>query len=119
MSKSRSNIFPNRGEVWLAAFDPTVGHEQGGVRPALVVSGDTFNHSPAHLVMVAPITTTDRRVPAHVEIGPPEGGLAKTIFNITDQLRTISRLRLARRLGSASSAIMTEVEKHIRMHLDF
>ncbi len=119
MSQTRSHIFPNRVEVWLAAFDPTVGHEQGGVRPALVVSGDTFNHSPAYLVMVAPITTMDRRVPAHVEIKPPEGGLAKTSFIMTDQLRTVSRLRLGRRLGSASSTIMTELENHIRMHLDF
>ncbi len=68
--------------------------------------------------MVAPITTTDRRVPGHVRVVPPEGGLARTSFIMTDQLRIASKIRLGRRLGSVSSAIMTEVERHVRFHLD-
>jgi len=113
MSKTRTNAFPVRGEVWIASFSPTVGHEQGGVRPALIVSEDTFNRSAAALVMVAPITSTDRGVPAHVRVDTPEGGLAKTSFIMTDQLRTISIMRLGRRLGIASALTMREVEDRL------
>jgi mRNA interferase MazF len=118
MSKVRSSVFPRRGEVWIAGFEPVVGHEQGGVRPALIVSGNTFNRSPAELVIVAPITTAHRRVPAHVQVDPPEGGLAKASFIMTDQPRTISRMRLSRRLGLVGPATMAEVERLLLMHLE-
>jgi len=67
--------------------------------------------------MIAPITSTDRHIRAHVRVDPPEGGLAKTSFIMTDQLRAISKLRLDHRLNLVSSAKMTEVEDHMRMHL--
>jgi mRNA-degrading endonuclease toxin of MazEF toxin-antitoxin module len=43
---------PRAGEVWDVDFDPRVGREQGGVRPALVISNDTFNQVPNGLHMV-------------------------------------------------------------------
>jgi mRNA interferase MazF len=113
MSKTKDRVFPVRGEVWIVGFNPSIGHEQGGVRPALIVSEDTFNRSPAELVMVAPITGTDRGVPAHVRVDPPEGGLAKVSFIMTDQIRSISKLRLGRRIGSISSNTMSEVEDRL------
>jgi mRNA interferase MazF len=45
---------PRRGEVWLVGLDPTKGHEQAGVRPALILSVDAFNSSAAGRVSVAP-----------------------------------------------------------------
>ena len=65
---------PNRGEVWWADLDPGKGHEQGGRRSVLVVSTNYFNSGPAGLVLVIPLTRTDRRIPIHVPIQPPEGG---------------------------------------------
>ena len=66
---------PKRGEVWVADLDPVRGHEQAGRRPVLIVSVDSFNAGPAQLVYVVPLTRTDRGVPLHVAIAPPEGGL--------------------------------------------
>jgi mRNA interferase MazF len=102
--------------VWIVDLDPPVGHKQGGVRPTIVVSTDMFDNSLAGLLMIVPTTTTDRRVRAHIRVDPPEGGLAKTSFILTDQLRTVSRLRLGRRLGSVSSVTMKTLEKQIRIH---
>ena len=51
------SVLPSRGEIWGADLNPVRGHKQAGVRPCLVVSTDAFNHGPAELVMVAPITT--------------------------------------------------------------
>lgn len=111
-------IIPVRGDVVMVDLDPTVGHEQGGQRPALVVSADALNRSPAGLVIVAPITGTDRGIPAHVKVAASEGGLSKASVIMADQLRTISRRRVARRLGAVSSLTMRQVEDRLRLVLD-
>ena len=54
---------PLRGEIWLATLDPTVGREQAGTRPALIISDDLFNQSHAELVVVLP---SHRKVRAFV-----------------------------------------------------
>ena len=51
---------PSRGEVWRVDLEPVRGHEQGRLRPALVVSNDILNHGPAELVTVVPITARGR-----------------------------------------------------------
>jgi mRNA interferase MazF len=56
---------PLRGEIWLVNLDPVQGHEQGGKRPALVVSDDTFNQGPAGLVLVVPNTSRQKSIPIH------------------------------------------------------
>src|SRR4051812_6397513 len=110
MSRAKTLASPSQDELWIVDLNPAVGHEQGGVRPALVVSGDRFNRSRAGLVTIAPVTGTDRGLIAHVRVDPPEGGLVKTSFVMTDQVRTISRLRLGKRLGAISQATRAEVE---------
>ncbi|MGI6209653.1 MAG: type II toxin-antitoxin system PemK/MazF family toxin [Anaerolineae bacterium] len=70
-----SGFLPSRGDIWLVDLGPTPGHEQAGRRPALVVSTDAFNQGPAGLVVVLPITTTERGIPLHVPVNPPEGGV--------------------------------------------
>ena len=66
-------VEPSRGEVWLVDLNPTRGHEQAGLRPGLVVSTDAFNHGPAELVVILPLTTRARGIPLHVAVNPPEG----------------------------------------------
>jgi mRNA interferase MazF len=84
-----------------------------------VVSTDAFNHSPAGLLMVVPITATYRRVRAHIRVDPPEGGLNKISYILTDQLRAVSELRFSRRLGTVSASTMAAIEKQVRIHLGF
>ena len=117
MSKARRMIL-SRGDVVMVDLDPNVGHEQGGQRPALIISADTLNRSPVGLVIVAPITGTDRGIPAHVKVPAPEGGLTKASVIMADQIRTVSRLRVARRLGAVSSSTMDQVEDRLRLVLD-
>jgi hypothetical protein len=64
-----------RGEIWMVDLDPTLGHEQAGKRPALVLSVDSFNASPADLVTVLPVTSKARAIRTRIPITPPEGGL--------------------------------------------
>lgn len=108
---------PSRGEVWLADLDPTIGHEQSGQRPVLVISADSFNDCPAELVVVIPLTSVEKRIPFHIRIDPPEGGLKKRSYAKCEDVRSISTRRLGRRLGIVSSATMTQVEDRIRLVL--
>ena len=109
MSKAKGRVGPTRGDVWTVNLDPVVGHEQGGVRPALIVSVNVMNQSPAGLLFVAPITGTDRGIIAHVRIPAQEAGLTKASVILTDQVRSISIQRLGRKLGRASSSTIAEV----------
>ena len=107
-----------RGEVWNVALDPVLGHEQAGRRPALIVSADALNQSPAGVVAVLPITSKRRALPSRIRIGPPEGGLTMESWVITEQVRTISKQRLLSRLGSVTSVTMDEVATCLRWLLD-
>lgn len=110
---------PSRGEIWLADLNPMRGHEQAGTRPVLVVSTDIFNHGPAGLVFVLPLTRTDRRIPAHIPLEPPEGGVSSRSLILCDALRSISKDRLkGNPWGSISTATMQRVEETLRLLLD-
>ena len=109
---------PSRGEIWSVNLNPTQGHEQAGVRPALVVSVDTFNHGPAELVVVVPLTTTARGIPLHIPVNPPEGGVRQPSFIKCEDVRAVSRGRLTDRWGSVVSSTMAAVEERLRVLLD-
>jgi len=74
----------NQGDIIKLNMNPTKGHEQAGYRPVLVVSNASFSQA-SNMVMVCPITNTDRNCPLHVEI---IGGTT-TGFVMCDQIRSI------------------------------
>jgi mRNA interferase MazF len=109
---------PSRGDIWAVVLDPTVGREQAGTRPGLVVSVDKFNRGPAGLVVVLPITSKDKKQPIHVPINSLEGGLSTASFIKCDDIRSVSKDRLGKFYGAVSRQTMAEVEKRIRILLD-
>jgi mRNA interferase MazF len=110
-----STIQPCRGEVWLLNLNPVQGREQAGSRPALVISVDQFNHGPAELVVVLPITSRYKGIPLHVGLTPPEGGVKQESFIKCEDVRSVSIERLARRLGRVSAATLMTVEDRLRV----
>lgn len=93
-----------RGDVVLVDLDPTRGSEIQKTRPCVVVSPDELN---AHLrtLIVAPLTTGGRPYPFRV---PCRFG-AKNGHVVLDQLRTIDRERVVRRLGRLAPATFSRV----------
>jgi mRNA interferase MazF len=89
------------GEIWLVQLDPTVGNEIQKTRPCVVISPDDMN---AHLrrVIVAPMTTGSR--PAHFRIALTFRGKQGLI--VLDQVRTLDRARLVKRLGALRPATL-------------
>ena len=109
---------PHRGEIWLADLHPTWGHEHAGARPVLVISANTFNYSPAPLVFVLPVTRTDRRIPIHVPIDPPEGGVVARSYIVCDALLSMAKERLGPQAwGCVSAATLREVVDHLGLLL--
>jgi mRNA interferase MazF len=83
-----------RGEVWLVNLDPTVGSEIKKTRPAVIISPPEM-HDHLRTVTVAPMTTGSRPAPFRIEVTFQR----KTGLILLDQIRSIDKVRLVRRLG--------------------
>jgi mRNA-degrading endonuclease toxin of MazEF toxin-antitoxin module len=81
-----------RWAIVIVDFDPTVGHEQAGLRRALVVSNEAFHRS--GLATVTPISARASRYPAEVPIPAGEAGQTKDAVVLCHQLRTIDLRRV-------------------------
>jgi mRNA interferase MazF len=103
---------PKRGELYAVNLNPTIGHEQRGQRPVLVVSIEAMNGAPAELVIAVPLTTTDRANKLHVRITPGENGLTKISYAMPEMVRHLSILRLGRRLGRVPVDIVDTAARH-------
>ena len=84
-----------RGEIWLSALDPTVGTEIQKTRPCVVVSPPEM-HDHLRTVIVAPMTTGSRPAPFRI---PITFGKKKGLI-LLDQIRTLDKVRLVKRLGA-------------------
>jgi mRNA interferase MazF len=88
------SVTVRRGEIWLAALDPTIGAEIQKTRPCVIVSPPEL-HDFLRIVTVAPMTTGSRAAPyrIHLRFRRKDGLI------LLDQLRTLDKRRLVRRLG--------------------
>jgi mRNA interferase MazF len=109
---------PSRGEIWMVDLNPVRGHEQAGLRPCLVVSVDLFNHGPADLLVVLPVTSKDKQISLHVPIEPQVSGLAVRSYIKCEDIRSISKDRLMQHKGNAPKEIMALVEDRLRILLE-
>jgi mRNA interferase MazF len=89
---------PKLDEVWLVTLDPVEGAEIQKTRPCLIVSPDEMNR---HLqtVIIAPMTSTERTYPTRVSV-VFQGKMGQIAL---DQLRTVDRQRLVRKLGAIAA----------------
>lgn len=95
---------PRRGEVFLVALDPTLGGEIRKTRPCVVVSPDELNRH-ASTFLVAPLTTGGFDYPFRIACRFQ----GKDGHVVLDQIRTVDRRRLVRRLGRLTSATLARV----------
>src|SRR5258706_2243866 len=87
----------DRGAVVLVALDPTVGHEQRGVRPCVVVSDPAVNADQRFpLIAVVPVTGTPGEGALYPELSAGKSGLTRTSFALIDHLRCIDKRRIRR-----------------------
>ena len=105
---------------FLADLNPVIGSEQKRKRPVLVVSNEDFNQL-MPVVTVLPITSLKkgRKIyPNEVLIGKGVAGLSVDSLVLAHQIRTISKIRLIRPLGTAAEPdLQFAIEEAIRIHL--
>jgi len=108
-----------RGDVVWVNLNPTIGSETGKVRPCVIIQNDMGNkYSPVTIVAV--ITSQkhlSHKYPVDVWAEKGEGGLNVPSIILCDQLRTVDKRRITKRLGRFSDSIMKEVDKAIKISL--
>lgn len=94
----------NRFDVFLVVLDPTIGREIKKMRPCTVISPDEMNH---HIgtVIIAPMTTKSRAYPTRVPC--TFQGVAGQV--VLDQIRTVDKIRLVKKLGRLSPSASDRV----------
>ena len=109
---------PRRGEVYLVSLDPTVGAEIRKTRPGLVLQSDIANRS-SPITIVAAITSQfgEPLYPTEVLILAREGGLATDSVVLLNQIRSIDKQRLVRRLGKLTPETMARVDRALTLSL--
>lgn len=105
-----------RGDVFYADLEPTIGSEQGGIRPVLVVQNNIGNkYSPT--VVVLPISSAKKsEMPTHIRICSSKM-LSKDSVIMAEQIRTIDRNRLQKYVGSVDLEIMKKVETAMKISI--
>jgi mRNA interferase MazF len=93
-----------RGDVFLISLDPTRGGEIRKTRPCVVISPDELNEH-LHTYIVAPLTTGSRQYPFRISCRFQ--GRAGHI--VLDQIRTVDRERMVKKLGKLPSSTLTNV----------
>ena len=88
--------------MWLVVLDPTLGSEIRKTRPCLLISPPEM-HDYLRTVIVAPMTTRAKPAPFRI----PIGFRGKSGLILLDQIRTLDKARLVRRLGKASERTLT------------
>jgi mRNA interferase MazF len=110
--------FPKRGEVYLTSFDPTVGAEIQKTRPALILQNDISNRfSPITIVAAITSQERDRLRPTNVFVRSPEGGLTGDSVVLLNQIRSIDRHRLVKRLGRLGPQSMSRIDAALQISL--
>lgn len=108
-------------QVWLVDFGQPTGHEQGGLRPAVVVGSPVHCQFPIDIALVVPLTARDRGLDHHVRIASPESGLHRPSWARTEEITAVSTQRFAQPapLGTVSAAEAAELGGWLREMVAF
>lgn len=100
-----------RAEIWWAELPPPVGN-----RPVVILTRDAVLHSIGSIV-VALVTRTVRGIPTEVALGRPQGLPVRCVANL-DNILTVPRERLKRRMGICDAMKTQELNQAIKTALD-
>ncbi len=107
-----------RGAVVVVELDPTLGHEQHGVRPCIIVSDpDVISDQRFPLVCVVPVTGTPGEGLLYPPLAPGQSGLVKESFALIDHLRSIDKRRIRRVFGQIPQTEMAAIDGGLSLFL--
>lgn len=97
-----------RGDIFWANLDPTLGHEQSGSRPVLVLSQNVFNDRSGTVIAVA-LTSQQPSAGFPLTLELSDSSLPKKSWVKISQIRTLSVQRLGKRLGKATAEELEDI----------
>jgi len=108
-----------RGEVFIAALDPVIGHEIAKTRPVIIVSNNIGNKY-SGTVTIIPITSKNltKIYPFEVYLPNDAGPLKKDSKAKADQIRTLDKARLIKSIGMLNDERVKNMDKAIKIHLN-
>lgn len=108
----------DRGTVVLVELDPTVGHEQRGVRPCIAVSDPAVNSDQRFpLIAVVPVTGTSGEGALYPALSAGTSGLTRTAYALVDHVRSIDKRRVRRIFGQLSSIELATIDQGLELFL--
>ena len=116
LQKTASRSGPKRGEIYLTALDPAVGHKIKKTTPALVVRSDTSNRYSA-VILMAPIASSARLPisPVHV-LQPADSHTGLTVSSVAvfNQIWAVDRKRLIKKIGAVDASLLAQADNAIK-----
>ena len=102
----------------LVSLDPTMGHEQSGARPCVVVSPPEINRDQRYpVIAVVPVTGTPGVGALYPALQPGASGLIKPSWALTDQIRSVDKRRIFRVFGRISPLELRAIDEGLRIFL--
>lgn len=106
-----------RGNIFYADLSPTIGSEQGGIRPVLIIQNDIGNYYSPTVIVTVLTSKVKKHLPTHINIPSGEGNLTMDSIALLEQIRTIDKDRLKTYLGMASDEVMEKIDKAMLVSL--
>ena len=107
-----------RGDIFLANLEPVLGSEQGGMRPVLIIQNNISNkYSP--VIIVAAITSKiyGKEFPTNLFLLKKYSGLDKDSTVLLNQIRTIDKSRLTKKIGTLDNYLMNKADLALKISL--
>ena len=113
-----SSVTVGRGTLVVVDLDPTIGHEQRGIRPCVVVSDpEVAANQRFPLICVVPVTGTSGQGLLYPALAAGKSGLAKESFALIDQLRAVDKRRVRSVFGQVPADEMDAIDEGLTVFL--
>lgn len=110
--------FPRRGDVFLVSFDPVVGSEIRKTRPAIVIQNNVSNEfSPVTIVAAITSKFGPSLRPTEAPVSGAESGLNQPSVVLLNQIRSVDRSRLVKKLGKVDGQTLKKVDRCLKVSL--
>lgn len=106
-----------RGDIFLADLSPTIGSEQNGVRPVLVIQNDIGNKYSPTVIVLAITSKQKPKLPTHIPVSASISGLERDSVILVEQVRTLDKSRLLYKVGVMDEQVMEKVKKALKLSL--
>ncbi|MCM3454470.1 type II toxin-antitoxin system PemK/MazF family toxin [Heyndrickxia oleronia] len=106
-----------RGEIYWTDLSPTIGSEQYGVRPTLVIQNDVGNKFSSTVIIAILTSVQKKQLPTHVLLNKDDYNLDEDSVVMLEQIRTIDKWRIGEKITVLDKEKMREIDNKLMVSL--